>query len=205
MGLIFIRSAHLGLKRSVQCLHNFHALTKHQKTTAIEKQLANSTSKAFPLKTEAENLPVTRDSFPPPFPLPLWQRLGPVSGAINAYGRTQRKRPWATQLGTSLVIYFCGDMAAQSIGGEDYDPWRTARHLTIGFISSIPAYSWYTTYFRSSSRVKPLTRSKVHVPPSLVQLFLSPTLPLRQSRCQSDRVHPHFQQLLLRYAVATRW
>lgn len=72
----------------------------------------------------------------------LWQHLGPLTTAVDAYGRTQAKRPWATQLGTSLVIYLLGDMAAQKIAGEDYDPWRTARHLTIGAMCSIPAYSW---------------------------------------------------------------
>ena len=41
--------------------------------------------------------------------LPFWQRLGPLTRAAQAYGRAQRKRPYTTQLCSSLVIYFCSD------------------------------------------------------------------------------------------------
>ena len=75
--------------------------------------------------------------------LPLLQRLGPLTTAANAYDRIQKRRPWATQLCTSLVIYLCGDMLAQYIDGEDYNPLRTLRHLTIGAGASIPGYTWY--------------------------------------------------------------
>ena len=76
-------------------------------------------------------------------PLGLMQRLGPLTKAFDIYGRTQNKRPYATQLGTSVVIYFCGDLGAQKIGGEAYDPWRTTRSMAIGAVVSIPAYKWY--------------------------------------------------------------
>lgn len=142
MAIQVYQSVRLVLRRSVQRQHSFHASIKRQKGTTAEKPAEKLSQSSTP-KEEIKSAPSSRDDSPPPFPLPLWQRLGPVSGAINAYGRTQRKRPWATQLGTSLVIYFFGDMAAQNIGGEDYNPSRTARHLTIGAISSIPAYSWY--------------------------------------------------------------
>lgn len=75
--------------------------------------------------------------------LPLWQRLGPLSRAFEAYGRSQRKSPYATQFYSSLGIYLLGDMTAQSISGEDYDPFRTMRALIIGAGSSIPSYKWY--------------------------------------------------------------
>jgi len=74
--------------------------------------------------------------------VPLWQRLGPLSKAFSAYGRAQRKRPYVTQLCSSLVIYLCGDLSAQNIGGDDYNPWRTVRNMTIGGICSIPSYKW---------------------------------------------------------------
>ena len=76
--------------------------------------------------------------------LPLWRRLGPVTEAFQTYGRSQSQRPYATQVATSIVIYCCGDLSAQRIGGEAYDPKRTARNILTGAICSIPAYNWYT-------------------------------------------------------------
>lgn len=74
--------------------------------------------------------------------VPIWQRLGPLSSAFSAYGRSQRKRPLLTQFLTSLVIYFCGDLAAQQISGEEYDAKRTVKALVISTGSSIPSYKW---------------------------------------------------------------
>lgn len=74
---------------------------------------------------------------------PFWRRLGPVTEAFKSYGTVQKKRPYATQVTTSIVIYLCGDLPAQIIGGEAYDPKRTVRNVMIGAICSIPAYSWY--------------------------------------------------------------
>lgn len=75
--------------------------------------------------------------------LPLWQRLGPLSRVFQAYGRSQRKRPYATQFCSSLVIYFLGDLSAQNINGDEYDPKRTLRALVISMGSSIPSYKWF--------------------------------------------------------------
>jgi dihydroorotate dehydrogenase len=102
--------------------------------------------------------------------LNFWQRLGPLTRAAQAYARAQRKRPYTTQVCTSLFIYLCSDstsgplppwfailqwfapdgqvltagaVSAQSIGGRDYDPIRTARSLLISSISSIPSYHWW--------------------------------------------------------------
>lgn len=75
--------------------------------------------------------------------VPLLQRLGPVTRAVNAYDDVQKRRPLATQLCASLCVYFCGDMLAQYIDGESYDPLRTLRHLTIGAGAAIPGYTWY--------------------------------------------------------------
>merc|ERR1711939_389388 len=46
-------------------------------------------------------------------------------------------------MGTTLVTYLAGDLLAQEIGGEDYDPIRTVRMLTIGSIASVPGYKWF--------------------------------------------------------------
>ncbi|KAL2018686.1 hypothetical protein VTK56DRAFT_521 [Thermocarpiscus australiensis] len=88
--------------------------------------------------------------------LSFWQRLGPLTRAAEAYARAQRKRPLTTQLCTSLFIYLCGDVSAQTMGGKDYDPSRTARSLIIGSISSIPSYKWFvwlSNNFNYSSRI----------------------------------------------------
>lgn len=96
--------------------------------------------------------------------LPLWQRLGPLSRAFEAYGRSQRKRPYLTQFYSSLGIYFLGDMSAQSISGEEYDPFRTFRALAIGAGSSIPSYKWFMflgTHFNYPSKILSLTTKVV--------------------------------------------
>ncbi|KAL2056380.1 hypothetical protein ABVK25_003403 [Lepraria finkii] len=148
MAILIHQSARLVLGRPIQRQHSLLSATKRQKATAADKSIEKP-SKPRAFKEKSTEVPAVRDNSPPPFPLPFWRRLGPVSDAFSAYGRTQRKRPWATQVGTSLVIYLCGDLAAQKIGGEDYYPWRTVRHLTIGAISSIPAYSWFMYLSRS--------------------------------------------------------
>ncbi|KAL2358478.1 hypothetical protein BJ546DRAFT_11216 [Cryomyces antarcticus] len=76
-------------------------------------------------------------------PGPSWLWLEPVFVPFRAYGRAQRKRPYWTQFFSSLTIYFCGDLSAQSIGEEDYDPKRALRAVTIGGIFSIPSYKWF--------------------------------------------------------------
>ena len=76
-------------------------------------------------------------------PLHLWQRLGPLTKVFNGYGHAQNTRPYATQVVTSVVIYFCGDLGAQMIEGNSYDPRRAARNMVIGATVSIPAYTWY--------------------------------------------------------------
>ncbi|KAL2165008.1 hypothetical protein VTH06DRAFT_304 [Thermothelomyces fergusii] len=87
----------------------------------------------------------TREQIPTPNNVPtlsFWQRLGPLTRAAQAYARAQRKRPYVTQLCTSLFIYLCSDISVQSMGGKDYDPARTLRALSIGSIVSIPSYHW---------------------------------------------------------------
>lgn len=75
--------------------------------------------------------------------IPFWYRLGPLTRAMQSYGRAQRKRPWVTQVCTTLTIYFCADVSAQRIGEKDYDVERTCRSVIIGGIASIPSFEWY--------------------------------------------------------------
>ncbi|KAK0636767.1 hypothetical protein B0T17DRAFT_587816 [Bombardia bombarda] len=99
----------------------------------------DDTDPLFPKTPKEEQIP-TPNNVPT---LPFWQRLGPLTRAAEAYARGQRKRPLTTQLCSSLVIYFCSDLSAQSMADRDYDPVRTVRSLTIGAISSIPSYKWF--------------------------------------------------------------
>ncbi|KOS17854.1 Protein sym-1 [Escovopsis weberi] len=74
----------------------------------------------------------------------------------KAYGRTQRRRPYLTQIISSLIVYGAADISAQSVGDQDYDALRTGRGLVIGAIASIPAYRWFiwlSQSFNYSSRV----------------------------------------------------
>jgi hypothetical protein len=76
-------------------------------------------------------------------PTVFWyHRLGPVTNFFGWFHRTQTKRPYTVQLGTSVAIYLFGDLAAQEVGGEQYDGYRTLRMMTIGALGSIPGYRW---------------------------------------------------------------
>jgi hypothetical protein len=116
---------------------------------------AQSVAPKSPLKapTNLENVEVT----PIDIPTLLWyQRLGPVTNFFSWFHRTQEKRPYTVQIATSLTVYLFGDLLAQDIGGEDYDPKRTLRMLTIGAIASVPGYKWFMflgNHFNYSSQV----------------------------------------------------
>lgn len=113
-------------------------------------------------------------------PGPSWLWLEPVIEPFRAYGRVQQRKPYITQLISSLVIYFVGDLVAQSIAApegldvaeeevergwvqqwsEDRDWARTGRALLIGGISSIPSYKWFlwlSQNFNYSSKIVSLT------------------------------------------------
>ncbi|OOQ90350.1 putative integral membrane protein, Mpv17/PMP22 family [Penicillium brasilianum] len=98
-------------------------------------------------------------------------RAGPLGQLGRWYARVQERKPYATQICSSIVVYLCGDLSAQLLfpseapppaksteedakaleNGDDkevsrgggYDPWRTVRHLIVGASSSIPSYNWF--------------------------------------------------------------
>lgn len=95
-------------------------------------------------------------------PVPVWQRLGPLTRAGQAYGRAQRAHPWATQVASALLIYLCADFGAQRLdpggigtrddddaAGRRHDWARTARSLTIGGAVAIPSFVWFAFLSRS--------------------------------------------------------
>ncbi|KAJ3534743.1 hypothetical protein NM208_g7417 [Fusarium decemcellulare] len=95
------------------------------------------------LQSSANKPPKTEESIPVPStvaPLPLWQRLGPLTTAAQAYARSQKKRPLATQY----------------VSGNEYDPARTTRNAIIGAAVAIPNYKWFmflSHNFNYSSRL----------------------------------------------------
>ncbi|EXJ57267.1 hypothetical protein A1O7_07614 [Cladophialophora yegresii CBS 114405] len=126
------------------------------------KQQAQRNSSTNPPKDQTTPQPARSNDLPPhslnevpvgetakpiepvDIPIQLWyHRLGPVSDFFRWFHRTQAKRPYTVQLCTTLTTYLCGDLLAQDIGGELYDPWRTLRMLTIGAIAAIPGYKWF--------------------------------------------------------------
>ena len=136
MSVFVCKAGRFALRRAAQRQQqSVSSVTKRQKSSAVEKATS-----------EAAEDPASCRTIPTPNTIsqqPLWQRFGPLSKVFNAYGRAQKQRPYATQFCTSVVIYFCGDLSAQKIGGEDYNPWRTVRSVVIGGICSIPSYNWY--------------------------------------------------------------
>ncbi|KAI5243085.1 hypothetical protein E4T42_07486 [Aureobasidium subglaciale] len=70
--------------------------------------------------------------------------IEPLKEPFRAYGRMQYRSPYITQLSTTLIIYFLGDLSAQKVSSDEpYDPSRGLRALVIGGISSIPNYKWF--------------------------------------------------------------
>jgi protein Mpv17 len=122
-------------------------------------------------------------------PGPSWLWLEPIYGPFRAYGRVQQRKPYMTQFISSLIIYFVGDLVAQSLSepapretlaeeGEELgwvqewsnnrDWHRTARSIMIGGMSSIPAYKWFLwlgNNFNYGSKILSLTTKVRHPPP----------------------------------------
>lgn len=78
---------------------------------------------------------------------------------FHGYAAMQKRSPLLTQLESSLVIYFLGDLSAQYVsnsGNEEavYEPSRGLKALIIGGLSSIPSYKWFMflgTHFNYAS------------------------------------------------------
>ena len=104
----------------------------------------------------------------------MWTKIQPLGAPLRFHMRWSERRPYVTQLSTSLIIYFLGDISGQYIQqlGEHpsapgqglvdhYDGQRTLRALCIGAIMSIPIYHWFiylSTHFNAPS-VWPFSRA----------------------------------------------
>ena len=76
-------------------------------------------------------------------PMSMWyHRLGPVTNFFRSFDRLQHKRPLAVQFCASIVVYFFGDLMAQSVEGSTYDSKRAMKNMLIGGTVSLPGYKW---------------------------------------------------------------
>ncbi|KAI0525888.1 hypothetical protein F5B22DRAFT_258132 [Xylaria bambusicola] len=163
------------LYRNPQRQQSSTAATPHPpanpKTAAQGDPLAQIETHSVPRVSQQgpkPEIPIPVPSIVPP--PPFWQRLGPLTRAVQAYGRAQRARPWVTQVASTLVVYLCADFGAQWISrggidevdnevkgqgtgakkdheitteaGRKHDWARTARSLAIGGTAAIPGYMW---------------------------------------------------------------
>ena len=67
---------------------------------------------------------------------------------FRGYARMQKRSPLTTQLESTLVIYYLGDLSSQTISSnafldDQYEPIRGLRAMLIGSIASIPGYKWF--------------------------------------------------------------
>ncbi|KAI1386051.1 uncharacterized protein F4822DRAFT_408823 [Hypoxylon trugodes] len=112
----------------------------------FQSQSTTTTTTSVPKPNEAAKPPAV-DPVPvggTPAAAPgFWSRLGPLTKAGQAYARAQKNRPWTTQIVSALVIYLAADISAQSIGGKEYVPERTARNLVVGGVSAVPNFMWF--------------------------------------------------------------
>lgn len=137
MSLPFLRAAGLRSPLRTALRPRPHQL-RPQSSKASDK---TPTAKAAPAPGAAA-APGTAAAAAAPKAVPIWQRLGLVTRAVEAYGRSQRRRPYTTQVVGAFFVYLCADLCAQRIGGREYDPARTGRTLLIGLVAAIPYYKW---------------------------------------------------------------
>ncbi|KHN97203.1 Mpv17/PMP22 family protein [Metarhizium album ARSEF 1941] len=145
----------------------------HSTSSSANKKGQLPNTKTRPNNTKPKTTSPTASAASSPFLPPIWQRLGPLTTAANAYSRSQRNRPYATQIVGAVVIYLCADLSAQGIGGREYDPKRTARTLLIGFVAAIPYFHWFrflSGSFNYASKTLSIAAKVV-----VNQLFFTPT------------------------------
>lgn len=77
-----------------------------------------------------------------------WTWFEPVKVPFRTYSNMQKRSPYLTQWETTLVIYFLGDLSAQTVQSNffseaKYEPIRGLRAMVIGGIMSIPSYNFF--------------------------------------------------------------
>nr|CAF32093.1 hypothetical protein AfA19D12.025 [Aspergillus fumigatus] len=131
------------------------------------------TSPCSPNTSSPTNTPLAASTPARSSPRTFFQAIqaGPIGRLADSYARVQQRRPYATQVVSSIVVYLCGDLSAQLLfpsespaqtsrvaseekpadSAEDgegkaassggYDPLRTMRHLTSKFLSILTKVS----------------------------------------------------------------
>ncbi|KAI0123587.1 hypothetical protein BJ170DRAFT_639718 [Xylariales sp. AK1849] len=102
--------------------------------------------------------------------------LAPFTRAAQGYNRAHKKRPYITQVVSSMVIFLGADIAAQTIDGKGRDPWRTLRTVFTGALFAPFAYKWQVTissYFNYTFSRLPsiLSRAVSAVPKVAITTF----------------------------------
>jgi len=77
-----------------------------------------------------------------------WAWIDSLSTPVRAYGAMQKRSPLLTQLESTMIIYYVGDLSAQTMQTDvfteaPYEPIRGLKALIIASIASIPAYKWF--------------------------------------------------------------
>ena len=99
-------------------------------------------AKATTSETSQKVSQTAEKSQPTPAPSSIWRRLEPLTSAFDAFARSQKRRPYTTQIISAMVIFTCADVSAQNIAHSEYDPVRTARAILTGGVAAIPQYRW---------------------------------------------------------------
>jgi protein Mpv17 len=109
-------------------------------------------------------------------PGPAYFWLDSLSAPLRAYARSQHKRPYLTQLISTLIIYLLGDLSAQNLAptepDDPYSPARTLRALVIGGLAAIPGYRWFLWLGMSFNYSSKLLSIAVKV--TVNQIFFTP-------------------------------
>ena len=156
---------------------SWHHLTRAPRRAQIHNT-SPARSKATPDNHSPSSSPVKPSLLPTylSIPGPSWYWVQPLTYPFRAYGRAQQRSPYIVQITSSIVIYFLGDLASQSIQKRtqataapqpsinnstavppqsSYDPYRAVRSVTIGALSSIPSYRffiWLSCNFNVANR-----------------------------------------------------
>ncbi|KAK5168722.1 uncharacterized protein LTR77_006031 [Saxophila tyrrhenica] len=133
---------HAQVNRNI--LRNHHARHESTKASPGTNGSANGSSSSSSTSSNAANAGQRQHTIPGP----SWAWIDPFMRPLRAYGRMQNRSPLTTQLESSLVIYYLGDLCSQTIGSNvfldgEYEPIRGLRAMLIGSISSIPSYKWF--------------------------------------------------------------
>lgn len=91
--------------------------------------------------TPASDVKTTSPPAPVPAPAPS-PYLRPAVRFFKWYRHHERHSPHTTQLWITPLIYLAGDLSAQLITGDDYDPARALRAVLVGTVVAVPSYRW---------------------------------------------------------------